>query len=82
MSKTNKVKNAMKVNNKVVNAVSKTAKQLPIIAWAVEADGIIDPTDVYTTRASARYLRNEMTALELAQRAHVRKVVMYVIPGR
>lgn len=72
----------MKDNTKVKAAISKTAREIPIIAWAVEADGIIDPTDVYPTRASARYLRNMLEMGMLAERAHVRKVVMYVIPGR
>lgn len=72
----------MKKNNKVNKAANKTAKQIPIIAWAVEADGKIHPTDVYPTREYARYMRNEMTAFGVAQRAHVRKIAMQVIPGR
>lgn len=74
--------NAKTKSNKVTKAVTKTAKQLPIIAWAVEADGKIHPTDVCPTREYARHLRNEMTAFGIAQRAHVRKVVLQVIPGR
>ena len=72
----------MKQNTKVKNAMTKTAKQIPIIAWAVEADGKIHPTDVYPTREYARYMRNEMTAFGVATKAHVRKIAMQVIPGR
>ena len=67
---------------KVNKAVSKVAREIPIIAWAVEADGKIHPTDVYPTREYARYMRNEMTAFGVAAKAHVRKVVLQVIPGR
>jgi len=72
----------MKENTKVTKAIAKAAKQVPIIAWAVEADGIINPVDVYSTRSSARWLRNELEEYGMAKRAHVRKVAVYVIPGR
>lgn len=72
----------MKTVTKINKAIAKSAKQVPIIAWAVEADGVINPADVYPTRASARYLRNEMEQWGEAQRVHVRKVKLQVIPGR
>ena len=72
----------MSKSTKVKAAMNKTAREIPIIAWAVEADGIINPADVYPTRASARYLRNEMEQWGEAQRVHVRKVKLQVIPGR
>lgn len=72
----------MKETNKVKTAMTKTAKQIPIIAWAVELDGKIHPTDVCPTREYARLIRNEMLAYGCANKAHVRKVVLQVIPGR
>lgn len=72
----------MKQNTKVNKAVSKTAREIPIIAWAVEIGGKIYPADVFPTRASARYVRNEVERWGEAQKVHVRKVSLQVIPGR
>lgn len=72
----------MKDNTKVKAAISKTAREIPIIAWAVEADGVIDPDDVSSSRSDARRLRTYMQQSGWAKRAHVRKIVMQVIPGR
>ena len=53
-----------------------------IIAWAVEMDGKITPDYVLPTRATARYLRNFEAENGDSKKVHVRKVAMYVIPGR
>ena len=73
MSKSNKTK--------VTNSASKTAREVPIIAWAVEIDGKIDPVDVYRTRSYARMVRNDFDGI-ISDTVHVRKVKLQVIPGR
>jgi len=74
--------NRMKQSTKVKNAISKAAREIPIIAWAVEADGIINPVYVYRTRSTARQLCNDLEVYGKERKVHVRKVAMYVIPGR
>ena len=54
----------------------------PITAWAVEIEGKIDPSDVYPTRATARYVRNTEVRSGFVKKASVRKVVLQVVPGR
>jgi hypothetical protein len=72
----------MKENTKVTKAVSKAAREIPIIAWAVEVDGKIALSDVYTVREEARYIRNERERYQPNNKLHVRKIAMQVIPGR
>lgn len=72
----------MNKTNKVKNAVNKTAREIPIIAWAVEKDGKIDPNNVYSTRDAARYIHTDIETYGEAQKAHVRKIAIQVIPGR
>ena len=54
----------------------------PITAWAVEIEGKIDPSDVYPTRATARYVRNAEVRGGFVKKASVRKIVLQVVPGR
>lgn len=63
--------------------MNKQNNQKPITAWAVEIEGKIDPADVYPTRASARYVRNQLLKHEpFIKKASTRKVVLQVVPGR
>lgn len=54
----------------------------PITAWAVEIEGKIDPSDVYHTRATARYVRNAKASVGLYKRIHVRKVQLVPVKER
>ena len=72
----------MKKDTKAKNAMNKTAREVPIIAWAVEMDGKIHPADVFPTRALARYVRGEVESWGDSQKIHVRKIAIQVIPGR
>ena len=54
----------------------------PITAWAVEIEGKIDPADVYSTRATARYVRNVEASMGLYKKISVRKVKLIPVPGR
>lgn len=54
----------------------------PITAWAVETDGSILPGNVFSTRDSARYIRNIEASQGYVSKASVRKVTIQVIPGR
>ncbi len=72
----------MSKNTKVKAAMGKVAREIPIIAWAVEMDGKITPDYVLPTRATARYLRNFEAENGSARKVHVRKVKLQVIPGR
>ncbi len=51
----------------------------PITAWTVEVNGKIDPS-VCTTREAARYIRR-LKSKSGTVAAHVRKVVIQVVPG-
>lgn len=51
----------------------------PITAWTVEVNGKIDPS-VCTTREAARYIRR-LKSKSGTVSAHVRKVVIQVVPG-
>jgi len=82
MKENNKVVSAKSKNTKVTKAVAKAAKQVPIIAWAVEVNGEINPDRVVGTRAFARYLRNEVQQYGEGRKAHARKIALQVIPGR
>lgn len=72
----------MTKSNKIKNAMKKTAREIPIIAWAVEIDGIVSPANMLSTRQRARWYRNAVEEFNAASRAHVRKIAIQVIPGR
>jgi len=80
MKENNKVVNAKSKNTKVTKAVAKAAKQVPIIAWAVEVNGEIKTYNIFSTRETAREVRTDEEYFY--GRAHVRKVKLQVIPGR
>jgi len=82
MKENNKVVSAKSKNTKVKAAISKTAREIPIIAWAVEIDGIVSPANVLSTRQRARWYRNTVEHFDDVKRAHVRKIAIQVIPGR
>ena len=66
---------------KNTNKVNTTNKALT--AWAVEIDGEIETTEIYSTRARARAVRNGFAEFygDVAK-ASVRKVLIKMIPGR
>jgi len=78
----------MTKNTKVTKAVAKAAKQVPIIAWAVEVNGEIKPHNIFSTRETAREVRNDVDEWAWAsggvdrQKAHIRKIAIQVIDGR
>lgn len=73
----------MRTTNKIKNAVNKTAREIPIIAWAVEIDGKIRPDQLFKTRSDARWVRNaSVMRYENDTKLSVRKVKLQVIPGR
>ena len=55
------------------------SNQDAITAWTVEVNGKIDPS-VCTTREAARYIRR-LKSKSGTIAAHVRKVVIQVVPG-
>lgn len=54
----------------------------PVTAWAVELDGNIDIGDVFSTRATARYIRTLEEQQGMVKKAHVRKVQIVPVKGR
>jgi len=71
------------MTNKVKNSVTKTAREIPIIAWAVEVNGGIEPSNIFETRSTARWIRNaSLIEYEEDAKLHVRKIAIQVIPGR
>lgn len=67
----------MKNTKNTNNTRSDTNK--PITAWTVEVNGKLDPS-VCTTREAARYIRR-LKSKSGTVHAHVRKVVIQVVPG-
>lgn len=73
----------MTKTNKVKNTVNKAAREIPIIAWAVEVNGKIHPDHLFKTRSDARWVRNaSVIRYEDNTKLSVRKVKLQVIPGR
>jgi hypothetical protein len=52
----------------------------PVTMWAVEIDGKIYASDIVSTRATARYIRQ--IEEEYGHKAHVRKVQIIPVKGR
>ena len=72
-----------KKQNKGWNDISKEdSSRKPITAWAVEIEGKIYSSDIYPTRATARYVRNVEVRSGFVKKASVRKIVIQVVTGR
>ena len=59
------------------------SKHKPLTAWALEINGEIDTTDIYSTRAHARAVRNDFAEFYGDDaKASVRKVLIIPVRGR
>ena len=59
------------------------SKRRPLTAWAVEINGEIDTTDIYSTRAHARTVRNDFAEFYGDDaKASVRKVLITSVKER
>lgn len=59
------------------------SKRKPLTAWAVEIDGEIDTTEIYSTRARARAERNGFSEIYGDDaKSSVRKVLITSVKGR
>ena len=59
------------------------SKRKPLTAWALEINGEIDTTDIYSTRARARAVRNDFAEFYGDDaKASVRKVLITSVKGR
>lgn len=71
----------IKSTNNIRNAITSNKS---LTAWAVEIDGEIDTTEIYSTRARARAVRNGFAEFygDDAIKASVRKVLIVPLRDR
>ena len=65
------------------NASNAITSNKPLTAWALEINGEIDTTDIYSTRAHARAVRNDFAEFYGDDaKASVRKVLIVPVSDR